>query len=189
MNAIETAYKGATFRSRLEARWAAFFDLLSWDWIYEPWDGNHYIPDFVLPGPRPVLVEVKPATSLHELERHAGRVENGIRDHWTDDYLLVGATPVLPGSSGFGPTLGWLGESNWTEPWGPGPSEWVGCAPCADSGIAKPYRFIHTFHSYAGRPCGHHDGDHHHHHPGPPPRELSTLWNQAHRLTRWEGAA
>jgi hypothetical protein len=26
----------------------------------EPFDGNYYIPDFAILGPRPVLVEVKP---------------------------------------------------------------------------------------------------------------------------------
>ena len=39
-------------------------DLLGWDWVYEPFDGNHYIPDFALLGARPVLVEVKRAVTL-----------------------------------------------------------------------------------------------------------------------------
>jgi len=29
--AIPTLYKDVQFRSRLEAKWAAFFDLLGWD--------------------------------------------------------------------------------------------------------------------------------------------------------------
>ena len=29
--AIPTTYSGVVFRSRLEARWAAFFDLCGWD--------------------------------------------------------------------------------------------------------------------------------------------------------------
>jgi hypothetical protein len=33
---IVTEYAGARFRSRLEARWAAFFDLCGWRWEYEP---------------------------------------------------------------------------------------------------------------------------------------------------------
>ena len=33
--AIETHYRGCRFRSRLEARWAVFFDTLGWDWEYE----------------------------------------------------------------------------------------------------------------------------------------------------------
>lgn len=35
-NAIETVYKGYRFRSRLEARWAVFFDYLKIRWEYEP---------------------------------------------------------------------------------------------------------------------------------------------------------
>ena len=54
IKAIETEYKGYRFRSRLEARWAVFFDTLRIDWDYEPegFDlGNEdlYLPDFWLP--------------------------------------------------------------------------------------------------------------------------------------------
>ena len=48
---IETYYKGYRFRSRLEARWAVFFDSLGVDYEYEPegfdlGDGIYYLPDF-----------------------------------------------------------------------------------------------------------------------------------------------
>lgn len=33
---IETVYKGYRFRSRLEARWAVFFDAQGIEWEYEP---------------------------------------------------------------------------------------------------------------------------------------------------------
>ncbi len=36
MKPIETEYKGYRFRSRLEARWAVFFDACGVDWEYEP---------------------------------------------------------------------------------------------------------------------------------------------------------
>jgi hypothetical protein len=51
---IETVYKGYRFRSRLEARWAVFFDELGVKWLYEhegfelPGVGR-YLPDFYLP--------------------------------------------------------------------------------------------------------------------------------------------
>ena len=53
ITAIQTEYKGYLFRSRLEARWAVFFDQLGIRWIYEPEglvlsDGTHYLPDFYL---------------------------------------------------------------------------------------------------------------------------------------------
>lgn len=39
MQAITTIYKNIQFRSRLEARWAVFFDTLNIEWKYEPlWD-------------------------------------------------------------------------------------------------------------------------------------------------------
>jgi hypothetical protein len=49
-----TMYGGVQFRSRLEARWAAFFDLLDWSWEYEPLDLKGWVPDFRL-GPLPPL--------------------------------------------------------------------------------------------------------------------------------------
>lgn len=54
MQAIETRYKGYRFRSRLEARWAVFFDALGIEWEYEPEgyrlsNGELYLPDFWLP--------------------------------------------------------------------------------------------------------------------------------------------
>lgn len=53
LKAIETEYKGYRFRSRLEARWAVFFDACGVKWEYEPegYDlggGLYYIPDFLL---------------------------------------------------------------------------------------------------------------------------------------------
>src|SRR5690554_2670423 len=51
IKAIETGYKGYRFRSRLEARWAVYFDALGLEWDYEPEgfhlsDGRMYLPDF-----------------------------------------------------------------------------------------------------------------------------------------------
>ena len=53
MQAIETEYDGYRFRSRLEARWAVFFDRLDIKYEYEPEgiilsDGTKYLPDFYL---------------------------------------------------------------------------------------------------------------------------------------------
>ena len=77
IKAIETRYKGYRFRSRLEARWAVFFDALGLTWDYEPegfeTDAGWYLPDFRLtidnPSDNPwVWVEVKPQ-KLNETER------------------------------------------------------------------------------------------------------------------------
>jgi len=53
IKAIETRYAGCLFRSRLEARWAVFFDTLGITWQYEPQgyelQSGNYLPDFYLP--------------------------------------------------------------------------------------------------------------------------------------------
>jgi len=66
LKAIPTRYKGYHFRSRLEARWAVFFDALDIQYMYESEgyelrDGTKYLPDFYLPELSGGLhVEVKP---------------------------------------------------------------------------------------------------------------------------------
>lgn len=68
IKAIETVYKGYRFRSRLEARWAVFFDALGIKWEYEHegydlGDAGWYLPDFWLPtfeSKKGMWVEVKP---------------------------------------------------------------------------------------------------------------------------------
>lgn len=63
IKAIETYYNGYKFRSRLEARWAVFFDALRIPYEYEPegfdLDGTLYLPDFYLPA-HDIYVEIKP---------------------------------------------------------------------------------------------------------------------------------
>jgi len=57
---IPTVYNGIRMRSRLEAKYAAFFDRLGWAWEYEPIDLDGYIPDFIVdPGSELILFEVK----------------------------------------------------------------------------------------------------------------------------------
>jgi hypothetical protein len=63
MKAIETVYNGYRFRSRLEARWAVFFDTLGipYEYEFEGYqldDGAMYLPDFLLPD-QDVFVEIK----------------------------------------------------------------------------------------------------------------------------------
>ena len=81
--ALETRYAGHLFRSRLEARWAALFDLIGWEWTYEPLDANKYLPDFLIHGPYPFLVEVKPDDSLEELKKYVPRIDAALEGHWS----------------------------------------------------------------------------------------------------------
>ena len=63
IKAIETRYKNHRFRSRLEARWAVFFDVMEIHWEYEnqgyQLPSGLYLPDFWLPNQRK-FIEVKP---------------------------------------------------------------------------------------------------------------------------------
>lgn len=63
MIAINTKYKGYNFRSRLEARWAVFFDELGIEFEYEKegyrLPAGNYLPDFWLPQLN-CFAEVKP---------------------------------------------------------------------------------------------------------------------------------
>jgi hypothetical protein len=76
ISAISTRYAGCHFRSRLEARWAIFFDSLDIKWEYEP-EGfetsvGWYLPDFRIQVPDdsyPYWFEVKPP-GFDRDERH-----------------------------------------------------------------------------------------------------------------------
>lgn len=70
---IETIYNGYRFRSRLEARWAVFFDAAGIKYQYEPegfdLDGEYYLPDFFLPQ-FCLFVEIKPFNK--DIVHHVG---------------------------------------------------------------------------------------------------------------------
>jgi hypothetical protein len=124
IKAVETEYAGTIFRSRLEARWAAFFDILGWPWVYEPFDLDGWFPDFLLEpvhmgfehlssgGPveqnRPVLVEVKPIGRF--CPETAKRISNALVKSENElEPLLLGLSPLfdLPY---YETAVGWLGE-------------------------------------------------------------------------------
>lgn len=75
IKAIETVYNNYRFRSRLEARWAVFFDELKVEYQYEVegFDLHYsgwYLPDFYLPAYQTYL-EIKPLPDdpLYHLSR------------------------------------------------------------------------------------------------------------------------
>jgi hypothetical protein len=69
IKAIPVKYKGVWFKSKLEARWAIFFDSLHVEWNYElesfELPTKWYVPDFWLPELR-IWFEVKPAPMSQE---------------------------------------------------------------------------------------------------------------------------
>lgn len=78
IKAIPTTYAGVNFRSRLEARWAAFFDLCGWKWDYEPFDLEGWAPDFLIRTKiGPVLCEVKPCDLVTHIEQQILKVNSG----------------------------------------------------------------------------------------------------------------
>lgn len=101
-----TSYNGVLFRSRLEARWAAFFDLINWTWEYEPLDLEGWTPDFKVtfncghsecPSRHKLLAEVKPFYSLEQfkgmpVERNAYGQKYG-----SDGGLMLGQNPHITG--------------------------------------------------------------------------------------------
>ena len=98
---IETIYNGYRFRSRLEARWAVFFDALEIKYQYEPegfkgWDGeSYYLPDFYFPDFK-VYGEVKP--SKESLYKDARKISNCIDYHATplsDGLIVFGQIPYI----------------------------------------------------------------------------------------------
>jgi hypothetical protein len=100
---IVTEYKGNRFRSRLEARWAALFDLARLPYIYEPNDMGSYIPDFLIPGQRPVYVEVGPVLTEEEYVAKAAKPLATLTGY---DFMVVGTDPLARQLRGSNTTIG-----------------------------------------------------------------------------------
>ena len=178
---IPTVYRSTRFRSRLEARWAAFFDLIRWSWVYEPFDAEGYIPDFLITGKRGLLVEVGPCVDLDEYKAKKAKPDRAVSSLGRD-LLVVGVSP----SAGFKDghvAAGLLGEY-FDEPedaavfdWAAG--LWGRCFECRSIGVC------HATQSFVLRPCGHHQsgsfGD------VLPHLELEQLWRSAGNTVQWKG--
>lgn len=83
MQAIQTYHNGYHFRSRLEARWAVYFETMDFEYLYEHEgfdldNAGYYLPDFYLPHVG-MWAEVKPEpfnkTELAKLEALAAFTE------------------------------------------------------------------------------------------------------------------
>lgn len=107
---IETIYNGYRFRSRLEARWAVFFDAIDADWEYEPEgfvleNGMYYLPDFLIHnnkgrGPSELWIEVKNPYNFSEEDKtkvntFANPAYMGYVDDNTRAILVVGNIPNI----------------------------------------------------------------------------------------------
>jgi hypothetical protein len=181
MKAIPTRYKGVQFRSRLEARWAAMFDLLEWPWEYEPVDLEGYIPDFVLMFPAGgVLVEIKPEFTARGLHKATDKIDKaGWESTNENDALVLGATWNIRGESASldYPLLGIVRQISepelpmyaWCE------AEWICCRSCSN---VSTYHFAMGWYcSYCGTPGKVY---------GEPPHDLQAYWAEAGNAVQWK---
>jgi hypothetical protein len=117
IKAIETEYNGYRFRSRLEARWAVFFDTLGIEYQYEKegfdLNGMWYLPDFWLPK-QDCFIEIKGAIPTCEelgkaflLSWHSGKYVHMIwgdvkepSDDKTNAMFTLGDYQLVQGSKG-----------------------------------------------------------------------------------------
>lgn len=95
IKAIETRYKGYRFRSRLEARWAVFFDALDIRWEYEKegynlGDVGLYLPDFWLVNEQ-VWVEVKPSKPSEDEQRKCF----ALADQTSSSVIMICGSPSV----------------------------------------------------------------------------------------------
>jgi hypothetical protein len=186
--AIPTVYKGIQFRSRLEARWAVFFDLLGWVWKYEPFDLEGWIPDFALGSKsEPVLVEIKPVFDFHcdvALEIN--------RTSFTGEVLIIGCDIHRDGRHhGYSelPCIGWLrretapGETPEEGPWELVP---FGCfehpGPYTEDPVVGFCSANGSWHNRVGVGSGKF-----YYNSEVVISKVERLWTQAGNLTQWKG--
>jgi hypothetical protein len=178
--AIPTEYRGRQYRSRLEARWAAFFDLCSWDYEYEPIDLGIWSPDFLIHGARlPLLVEVKPISRYDR--QVTAKMEKGAERYGEACELVL---------LGLDLSSVWLGQLLSKALTGDDHDEYDFerlCFACYEQ-APDQLDFCHETQSFAGRITGLYDGGTYGAAPQP---DVKVLWNRAGNLVQWhkEGVA
>lgn len=109
---IETVYKGYRFRSRLEARWAVFFDALGIEWEYEKegydlGEAGWYLPDFWLPRYH-IHCEIKPVESTKQDDERLAQIIWAMTQKPGMPLMLLRGVPGEKMSTLFLPTrYGW----------------------------------------------------------------------------------
>lgn len=103
IRAIETEYNGYRFRSRTEARWAVFFDVVGIEYEYEKegyeLPSGRYLPDFWLPnvdawfevkGGRPTEAEILLGVDLWRATGKDVWLSTGAPSVNNDEFYIVG---------------------------------------------------------------------------------------------------
>lgn len=167
MKAIETKYKGYRFRSRLEARWAVFFDALGLQWEYEPegfdlGDAGWYLPDFRVRGTdtngdkMDYWFEVKPACVQipKSAQKKLDAFGSAIHQEYAGGFILLDGIPEYnrPYKS-LDPRSGFCDEfllwSSRMRPWWVNSSEGVGGEFIHASMYGDSYQYA-KLHGYTG---------------------------------------
>lgn len=171
---IPTTYKGRKYRSRLEAKWAAFFDLCEWRYEYEPLDLNGWFPDFALYGDKGnmILVEVKPVIKFpSSIAKKINKSSKGCRE-----LLILGQGPFLSSDLIEIYSIGWLMEIDyacdyWDEAiWG----QWE---------LSNKPGFCHKIGSYQDRISGFYDGGCY---GAGYSQDVELLWNEAGNIVQYK---
>lgn len=146
---IQTEYKGYLFRSRLEARWAVFFDAVEIKYEYEPEgfklsDGTMYLPDFYL----------SESKSFFEVKG----VMTGVDMHKIKAFVAEAGIPVTIGYSDFTFQAcdNWTYEGDAVGSYTIADKEWSVLAECRECG--KKW-FMGTNGFWDCQCCNHYDGD------------------------------
>lgn len=165
---IRTTYAGTRFRSRLEARWAAFFDLVGWKWTYEPFDVEGWIPDFLIHGDKAVLVEIGPCASLTEYHAKAAKPVL----YTERPTIVLGISPIALPDEKAGLIVNEFLDRGDGQPSGACPAYWFTCGTC---------HVLTIYGDDIDRPCGHPLNS-----AGPVRgRWLHDLWAQAGNAVQW----
>lgn len=187
VKAVQTKYNNRIFRSRLEATWAALFDLLDWDWEYEPFDLDGWFPDFIVSnkkhGKGELLIEVKPYILGEDLKDPDHKeTKEKIKKCTDKECLLVGISPF---DHDLDCCLGHFVNS-----------EWNGDDYCILSYLTKmeenttykpiknQYDVFSHYGSYQFRLSGEYDGDHHLH--AVFYSAINHKWGKAKEMTRYK---
>lgn len=171
---IPTIFSGWRFRSRLEAKWAAFFEACGWAYEYEPFDMKGYIPDFVLKCHNPVLVDIRPIMTGRELAERSQELFSRFGGETTSEILALGAFPMSLGCCAPFEAIGVFEDRSFGG---------NGCATLHRCTHCERVSFHHCTGSYACRVNGCHDGDHYL--GGNMGRDPDEMWKSACNSVQW----
>lgn len=130
---MSATYNNLQFKTRLEAHWAAFFDLAGWEWHYNPVAIQDWLPDFRVKfdcshsecgGHHTLLVSILPCLKVDDLKNHPCHKHSYGTDIPADSGAAFGITPDVTlwemahgAGGGVESVSGWVPNSSelWSE--------------------------------------------------------------------------